>query len=457
MKSAIAKPRFNIREMLLWFVFVAVALSIGVGAPDEYSRVSPFERVDWEAALVALLSLVMVRGLMQESVALWRLGSDTKENPCLLAASLRATLALFLTLCLIVVLLISRGLVALPEHQDLFLFEDVFPMHVWQVCVIVTLVMGVGRWSSSQHPHRKRRWLGPVACIAVLVLGLLVLPNAALLHYLVHHATEEIDREAAVQWQRYPDHAQEGFRLFWLSCGMILNAVMSWGLFVWLTRYRCARLIWREIVTAALLASLSAGAIFCWWYFTTELPRVAPDLVTSYSVTTWPDWLGGGMLLLILGSAFALRSGGLPVSLADREESPVRAWQQPKAHESPLYSALLLAYCVWLAIGQICLIWEFANLMTPGRSVMNSIANSLSYPDQYLYYAIILVGFHFCWLRWRHRGEQLQPELLQISPRAFLSTLLGFLILASVTVPTAAAYCFVFWLGPWHGVAIPWH
>ncbi len=129
-------------------------------------------------------------------------------------------LAILITICLVVRILISRQFLNISEHPD-FYPDEVLPETVLQICIIVVLSVSINRWiGKTNQPANMGPWKFIVASIISLALVLIILPDRGLIVYLVHIATAGIEHYHPAKFHRegtFPNQQLQGFRLFWLA------------------------------------------------------------------------------------------------------------------------------------------------------------------------------------------------------------------------------------------------
>lgn len=441
--SSPGRQQFNPRTLIPWAFLVVLGLAIG--APHGH----------WQTALLAIVSAAMTWGLIEEIAILSRLARSSgiprdRRDELVPSIAWRCGAAVLLTLALVTLLLVHGEVIKLPERHDLLIiFENPFPDYVWQMYIIVVLFSTKSRWSPKQLAATGNRWsLTVAAWIVGAALAMIVLPQLALIHFLVHVATAGIHNAMPFQWQRpgvYPDHELEGFRLFWITVAVVASTIASCALLAWILGRRLKR------ATVAVLAGVIAGLLlsvavaFDIWYYGWEFHRISPDLAGAVLVATWLDWLGAGILILLLVTAGAYRASLRAEITLEVPQAELQRWLRPRIHETPICLGFLLAWILWFGV----------DMGLTFCSSLRSLGFALSSVCLYMYFAICILGVQLCWARWHNRNKGPGIGLYVIEPARFLVAFLALLGLAAVGIPTMAAYCFNFWLGPWYTLRLP--
>ena len=188
----------------------------------------------------------------------------------------RVLIAVTIGICLAAHTLISRQIISLPDHADLF-FNHVFPDNLLLISVIIVLIDSIRRWQQNKRKVQ-RAWIDVLAAISGLLLALLVLPDSGLITYLVHIATQGIERAGPVKFQRpgvFPDQEHEHFQTFWLSLGAVVSIVLAATI---LSLARFIKMTTKRTIAIgiAFLGLLAASAVFCIWFYLSEFPRISP-------------------------------------------------------------------------------------------------------------------------------------------------------------------------------------
>jgi hypothetical protein len=112
-------------------------------------------------------------------------------------------------------------------------------------------------------------------------------------------------------------------------------------------------------------------------------------------------------------------------------------------HES---SAVLIV----LALAAMIYVWE----MNTGLGIFPGFADIFMYsiqdPVLLLHIAFCTLSLQLVWLRWRRRDEPIAWRLSSLDRKAYFCNWLACAALVTIAIPTTAAFCFLFWLGPWY-------
>jgi hypothetical protein len=361
----------------------------------------------------------------------------------------RLLLAVLMSGCIIFQILLSQGAIRLPDRQDLLLIEPDYDV-VAQVCAIVVLSNSLMRWRVPRLASHGKRWTVTLAWIAGATLAAFVLPDVAIVHFLVHIATQGIEYAIPRAFQRagvFPDHRAEGFRLFWVSVGAACTAVMAAALLSTLSsdQRHSSKRQWLTI--ASFLTMLSMSCAFCVWYYGSELPRISPDLASVRPTGIMRDWFGAGALLAILVTTqayrFACDNHARLTITKDLNEC-----RDPPLHESFFGLLYLGGFASFTLFGLIrgVLMWPTYGV----GSIGDFIVGLLTYPPYYIWIALSFLSLQLCWTRWRRRSFPSPWELTALSRGSFIGFWIALAAVAIVGLATVSIYCFDFWLGPWY-------
>jgi hypothetical protein len=449
-------PRIRLRTIFLLFLCIGIGLTCALAPPAEADEFLQSLNVyapqlNWHYALLSAASVAMTIGLLQQ---VWQLAStkqklelDLSEEQFAVAMGIawRSTVAIAIATCLMLKLLISRRIFELPKHE-VTLVTTILPDVLWVTCVIVVLSESVMRWQAVAR-RQDARFMTPIVWVTGVILALLVVPDVALVTWLVHLATEGIERYAPLALQRqgaFPDHQAEGFRLFWSSLGVVCCVLLA----AILIRPICRTVgKARWLLIGAYAALVLASAIFCAWYYVIERHRISPDLSSVGLASNWSDWLGGCALtfmFITIGSYRLTES----TSLLRVAEYDVKTREHLGFHES--FGCLIL-----LAVAGILYFLEMIRAAVSGINLLGppSFAETAVYlfkdPNFLLYFSVCFLSLKLCWLRWRRRNDQVAWDLPVIKKKDFLSSWVLLALVTIVAIPTTSIFAFVYWLGPW--------
>ena len=174
---------------------------------------------------------------------------------------------------------------------------------------------------------------------------------------------------------------------------------------------------------------------------------MSPDVASAGFAATWFDWVVAIVLLLVLvtTAAYSLSvRAGAPHTCTNEIGSPPNY----ALHES-IFVALTL-----VAAASIDLVTTIRYTVTSAfispLDFLADLAETLVYPDTYLYLALLLAPIELCLLRWRRRDKTAGGSLMAVDPHRFAWNWIASGALVAVGLPTIGIYCFTFWLGPWY-------
>jgi hypothetical protein len=451
-------PQIRLRTIFVLFFCAAFGLAIGTSPKVDHDPLFTilgweYAELNWHYALLAAGSMLVVIGLLHEAAVLRKFkAAATSHNEAAFAVTFalawRIAVCCTLGLCLVTAMLISRRLLRLPESEAAFGYMP-FPYAIWVLCLIVVLTAQIQRWR-RRGARRSRPLEYFIVCLAGLIIAALLLPDAGLIHFLVHVATSGIEaaQPPSHHWPGgFPDHRAEGFRTFWISvaaAGVVDLAIMNFALLANFGLNRRLRLL---VGICGVALPLLAGAGFCVWYYGFELHRVSPYLAAAGTAGDILEWCAGILIIVILISAAAHRA---TVSEHKRFAVTSTIAKRPNAvllHESFLCLSLLMGAVV------VYLVEVVRTLLSMPTSVIASaevVLAMLRDPGAILMVAILLLSLQLGWLRWRRRAEHVDWEIAAIEPRRFLWNWIAISIISCVAIPTISAFVFAFWLGPWY-------
>jgi hypothetical protein len=448
-------PQFRLRTMFATFVCVCVALTVGTSPKVESDLSFGFyePQLNWYHAFAAATSMAMIIGLVGQARRLTSATlreSDEKQSrfASKFAVAWRLIIVFILAACTTTTLFTARRVFTLPEQSELL---DIFPAIVWKLCVIVVLAASVSRWKvRSQKPAGP--WRIVAAWICGSLLAFLVLPDSAMITFLVHIATSGIEAAIPHSVSRhgvFPDHGAEGFRAFWISLAAVATVVAA-ATFLVLANSKCCGTRGRKTIAATGFAVLlMVAAAYCVWYYGYESHRISPDLASAGPAANWFGWLSGGLLAAVIVTAGALRLS------QDCETDVVSGDASVAFHEYFVCLLLPVAAILIERIEMLRLAMSLSGLRslffggTQLPPFLDLILAYLRDVTAYLALAVTVLAIHLMWLRWRRRKESVPVRISAVDGRRFLWNWLALATIVIVGVPTISAFSFVFWLGPW--------
>jgi hypothetical protein len=450
-------PQIRLRTVFLLFFCAAVGLAVGTSpAPVVDSSlvgIIDVSQLNWHYGLLSAASIAMLIGLVEQLRQLARLQPrDATERAEFAFAAWygivwRTVVAATIAICLLVRLLVDRQYLQLPEHQDLFWY-DVIPNQLWLFGVIIVLSNSVARWRRTPS----RIWQLPgqpaVTWIVGTLLVLILLPDAGMILFLVYVALAGIEEALPLAYQRigtYPDQEAEGFRLFWISISAVGIVVLAAAALT--SQKRNDSTTGRWLKSGSLLILLLAALGFCIWYYYHELSRISPDLAVAGFPGSWLDWLGAMFV-----AAFAISIGAHRQARGDRALTVVEfdagKRDQMGLHES-IASQLFLVAAAIAYLGETYR--EIFSTTTFGpMNALESARYMLQDPTSLLCIAILILSIQLAWILWRRGNDIVVWKLADLDGQRFAWNWLGLAALVAIGIPTISAYCFAFWLGPWH-------
>ena len=296
-------PKFNLCALFVITLCTSIGLTCGLPLSDAI-RGGQVPLFNWHFALLSAASIAIAFGLFQQMgvIRAWRqtttLPIHEFKFAVILAVSWRLIVGLLICLCLIVKLLIARGAFDLPEDHGFVTF-DAFPSSLWLFCMVVALAEATQRRTEPPNGRSTARLVEVGSWIAGTIFALIVLPQNAIIHHLVHLATAGIEAYIPHSYQRlgtFPDHQKEGFRLFWLSVSaVVLVVIAAWSWFRFggwrghSRRMQCVRV-------ATFVLPLVYCLVFSVWYSCHEFHRVSPDMAQAGVAGNWVDFVGAAQL-----------------------------------------------------------------------------------------------------------------------------------------------------------------
>lgn len=285
-------PQIRLRTLFVIFFCVAVGMTCAT-APEPADDPSLsginlyFARLNFHYALLSAAAMAMVVGLLQQIRMLRHSKTATtmSESPLIFARTFavtwRVAIAAIIFGCLLFHILILRQVIRPIDHEDLFIVELV-PGTLLDICVIVVLIDCLRRWQRAKSSEY-RALIEPLAWFLGLAFALIVLPDSGLIMYLVHIATEGIEKAMPLRFHRpnvFPNQRLEHFQVFWMSFVAVMAVVVALCI---LELVRTVRFTSKRFVgVAAIYAALVGGAgAYCIWFHRVEFPRLSPDMASA--------------------------------------------------------------------------------------------------------------------------------------------------------------------------------
>lgn len=212
-------PRFRIATLFILFACAAIGLATSRDVTD---------------AMGPAIAAAMVVGLLQQArvIQRWRLATQDRLADGRFAISfavfwrivVAAALAFFIVINLAGV---DNGFLY-PDRDNLLFYEPATT--IYQLLPILVLANSCRRWTSTdvRVASGVSRWL-LLGVIGILLTAFVVV-DGRLTEYLVHKAAAGIEASIRLGFQRtglYPDHSQEWFRSFWLSCAAATSVAIG--------------------------------------------------------------------------------------------------------------------------------------------------------------------------------------------------------------------------------------
>lgn len=444
-------PKFTITD-LLW---LTVAVALGFAAAK-----SPTPQGSWGAfngyvvdmrlpdALEATGCWLLLFALVQHARQL-RAFPRLDSKPAAFAFRLRASNCLALAGMLGVLwgvrLSLNQQLVDPPERTEhLQIWSTLWPDIL--ILVVSFASMRLFLLPRAQRPQTSvwRIAITVAVVICVLAAGVWMLTYETLITMLVHVATSSIEATNPTWLQRqgtFPNHVAEGHWSFWVSTAAAIGTVLG-GVLLLLDK-QLANPRTRFVVRIGFTSILVPLAVFAWWFWNSEFPRISPDLASAGTAQHWSDKLGATLLLC-----------GMAVGLA------TICSREAVTSDSPLQvrtgGLLALSGAMLVAVAAA---WWLVVLMRINSSFAAGVAaRDLTYLMQQVMDAIILVPeallrllvlISALALLWQAilRPNATKP-IAPISPRRFTYHLVAWAVLLAVGVPALWAFALCYWLGP---------
>jgi hypothetical protein len=407
-------------------------------------------RLNWHDAFLGAASAMIVVSLIQEAIIIKRYmhaalpGSKAMHCGARWGIISRAFLAALLAACLLLQLLVTRDYLRLPEDPDLYLYQDLLPLYLWWLCVILALSLAISEASPSTATRRGNWPLELIAWIGGAVLAAFVLLNHTVVHMLVHLACAGVDAALKNAPKRYGlVSATEQWRFALLGMfaagAVVLAAAAIRITFRW--RHTRRGLSLSAAVTAAVL--LLGATAYCWWFYTTGFPQASPDMAEVGIKRAAHTWVGG----LLLGAA-AIAVGAQALARGDNAKRPdgqVISTFRPLIFSTSLVGLLAAAELIYLEQQ----IRSFLQ-MGFGISPLEGLAEMLAEPSFYSHLAILVLTVQLAWRLFKGGANAPAIKVWPLSLQTFAEASLALATLSAVGLPTLAAASFSFWLGTWY-------
>jgi hypothetical protein len=454
-----AKPTIQLRTIFVIVFCAAVGLTCATAVPDKTfpgsARLYPIQNLIH--FLLYSAAVAMIAGLVQQIRQLARLeptASASNNNlrfALVFAVTWRAAIAFGLFICTVGQILLAREKIHLPQ-SDLLFVRTIFPDTLALICAIAVLASSNERWRGAVI-RKERLWVSALAFVAGVIILTLMLRDTGLITFLVHIATQGIEVAQPGRFQRvgtFPDQAKEGFRLFWISASASVAAVVAAAALYLAIAARNKRGYRFGCLTVYALA-LAACAAFCVWYYRVEFFRISPDFAGVGLASSWIDRLSGAFIASIVITTIAYRTarprGVLVANSYALNVEPGLLF----LHEYAIFICLILAVpfvYLYQSLPDNFDIWNMR--LGWSQQIAYTLAEYLSWPETYVYLAILVLSIQLLWQRWKRRGAAPALQLTPIDVRRFAWTWAALALLAAVGLPTLSIFSFTYWLGPWY-------
>jgi hypothetical protein len=456
-----AKPTIQLRTFFLVFACAAVGLTCATGLSENNGagfgwmhiiapRKKPYYFFLYTSVAVVIAGLAaQIRDLARLKFASSAASRDL-HFAWSFAISWRAAITLVLCACAVGQILVAREMIHLSE--GILALHSVFPDTLALICMIVMISNSIERWD-LKPAAKESMCMAAMAFLAGVLILALILRDTGLITYLVHIATQGIERAQQGRFQRlgtFPDQESEGFRFFWLSEAAAITVVIAAAALLLAMTTRGKRRY--EVSCFALyLCAITAAAAFCIWYYTLELRRISPDFAEAGLASSWIDRLSGVFIAAIVITVAAYRSAKARYALPIDGPTVSGANRKLYLHEYTVFILLLLGAPVAHFYDQIRITFNDWNPRLGWQQQMPyKVADYLGWPETYIYLAVLVLGIQLLRRRWKHRGTMPACQLTPIDPRQFARNWAAFALLAAVGLPTLSIFSFAYWLGPWY-------
>ncbi|QDT00088.1 hypothetical protein [Adhaeretor mobilis] len=445
-KSTPVKPQISVAQLLLSITFVAVAITVGLAAEsatdDEW--LADNTHVWLVQALFAAAATIVSVQLLQEVVLLAQnLLSQSSQGSQRFAVvfgiAWRTSFSLLLFFCIMLRLLIDRGVLAFGSNEDLtHVYDEIFPSF------IVKAVIGIWLLTVTENtrPSRNQSFLplqfsiNIVVCLLVVIYLAIMLVAQGLTRALVHFAMEGVEIGHGLLFQRpgtYLSLPGADTLFFYLS----LAVAVSWFISACLAAYYFSTThpAKRRSIAAISSFALACCAVGYWyWYHSEAFPLASPDFASEDKLPPTDNLIAFAFLAIILSVTIAYRLVTL------RENSPSVSYY-PERPRAPILalSAAIIACCV--EVFDYCRVSRVA--------FWEELAYLLIWPPILIDFAISALSLIILHKRWNNDPNTRKLELRPLLAKRFLTTVVATLALMILGALIADAFTFSYWVGPW--------
>ena len=423
-------PRLQLRDFFLLFVCAAVALVIG--------------------SLEAAVETAVVIGLAQQ---LFKLISWQPEPGATaeirfarhFAIIWRAAFLVIMPLALCFNMLLSKGLIVLPERAAILLIEPLSE-GVLQLCTCVAICSSLAKYSWAIPPRYSRCLCRFVFWLLGILLVTSMLIEVTLIDFLIHRAVEGVEKSQRPGFQRpglYIQLSEHNYDATWFGLAAVV-CVIAAGLIVSERSKSVGSFVGRVKRAALLLGVLVIPAVYCAWYYVIEFHRISPDIAGAGLALEAFDAVAGSIIAIILVTAGAYRCASTVTQQA--VILPIAAKAPSTAFH--ISSAVLILFFGYACSIVILTSGSMAYAPMAGRATVFHYLSMLVYPTTVLQLAIAIAIFQLCWFRWKSRSTTTNEVIFGLSNSAFNEAWLSLAAILIVGIPTLRAFAFTLWLGP---------
>lgn len=319
------------------------------------------------------------------------------------------------------------------------------------LCSLIVLCNCIERWHPKSFIARPRarqtRWLALLAVPFMMLVAL----HSLLAMYLVHWGVSNIEAAQKLRFRRigvYLTPVDQNLLPFWFGLLALASLIAAAFLLLRFARRRnfaCASL-WNVVLAVPLVG---IAAVFCKWYFGTELRVLSPDLFAGGFEAQGMDWFDGVILALAISGAVAYKFAR---SRNANDLATIDFGQNPETvpfHQTAAFVAVIGLYGLYGVFSLVQMVKNFANT-TASFSGSAAWMSLLYDPLTLLVLAKSLASLHFCWIRWRYQNQVVPWQIASVSRVAWYEAFLATLVLVAVGIPTLHAFTFICWLMPWN-------
>lgn len=439
--------RFSVPAVLFLFVCASAGMTAFVRPPLPEDPASIRYYATQGGLLNALVSVSAVAAI----VALLDQRRRIRQEAATAGArGVRLALSLLLALTLIAELLAIRRILPLPESETWYGSAYAsFSECVWWLAALAAIVCLAGRTSGGDS--RRPLWHVALAFVLAGVFIAASLPELTSITYLVHIATAGIEAWRPYAYQRqdaFPDHAREGFFTYRMAVAALVVLLASVGSMLIALRGRAARPV-RHALAALASVGFAYCAAYAVWYYSSELPRVSPDIAGATPLATPVELAGGALLALAVCFWLAYRAStktsGHSIPIA------TRAGWLGRTPAAVAAAGAIAAGAYSLVTSVIAIVDHSVNptMFVPGgfwRRLGDAVGFYVSMPSSLLMVAMLFAGVDLARRVWKSE----RAEVPIVNVRQMLLTAALFAFIAAIAAPTLAAYSFCSWLGPWY-------